>query len=99
MTRYIVMMPIFLCLMLGTASAVEENRNDRGIDDTKRDIDGLKERVDEMSGLGISGFFDVNASNYENNPNAFALGDFEFNWSSIEQIVLLELFWIKFSNY
>jgi hypothetical protein len=79
MTRYIVMIPILLCLMLGTASAVEEKRNDNGIDDIKKEIDGLKERIDEMSGLGISGFFDVKASNYKNNPNAFALGDFEFD--------------------
>ena len=46
----------------------------------------------KASGLGISGFFDVNASNCRNNPNAFALGDFEFKRNSIEHIVFLEFF-------
>lgn len=47
--------------------------------DLKNEIKETRELVEKLSGLSIGGFFDVSVTNYKNNPNAFALGDFELD--------------------
>ena len=39
----------------------------------------IKERLDLISSLEISGFFDVSVSNYRNKPDIFAIGNFELD--------------------
>lgn len=46
----------------------------------KKDIEKIKEQLSELTGgIQFSGFFDVNASGFKDNPNVFALGDFELD--------------------
>ncbi|PKL38033.1 MAG: hypothetical protein CVV44_12760 [Spirochaetae bacterium HGW-Spirochaetae-1] len=50
------------------------------IDDLKKRLDESEKRIDVISGLKISGFFDVFISNYQNKPNIFEIGDFELDF-------------------
>ncbi len=48
--------------------------------DVRAEIDRVKERLEELSGgVRFSGFFDVRAANYRNEPNLFSMGDFELD--------------------
>ncbi len=52
----------------------------RKINRLKQKIEDVKEELKELSGgVQFSGFFDVSVSTYKNNPNIFALGDFELD--------------------
>lgn len=48
--------------------------------DVRATIDRVKDRLEELSGgVKFSGFFDVRAANYRNEPNLFSMGDFELD--------------------
>jgi hypothetical protein len=49
------------------------------LDDLKEEVTALKKQTDMLSALKISGFFDVNISNYKNKPNVFSIGEFELD--------------------
>lgn len=49
------------------------------IEDLKEEIDLLKKQIEILRALEISGFFDVNISNYKNKPNIFSIGSFELD--------------------
>jgi len=42
-------------------------------------VDKLEQKTDDRLNLKISGFFDVNISNYQNKPNVFDIGSFELD--------------------
>lgn len=48
-------------------------------DKTESIAASLKNGIKETTGLEVSGFFDVYASNYNNNPNIFEIGNFELD--------------------
>ena len=52
----------------------------REVNKLKQHIEKVKENLETLSGgIAFSGFFDVTASTYKNNPNIFALGNFELD--------------------
>lgn len=49
------------------------------MDELEEENEDLKKRIDLLSALKISGYFDVNISNYKNKPNVFSIGAFELD--------------------
>ncbi|MBN2041446.1 MAG: hypothetical protein JW864_15510 [Spirochaetes bacterium] len=49
------------------------------LEDLKEEVRLLKTEVDILKAFDISGFFDVNISNYKNKPNIFSIGSFELD--------------------
>lgn len=49
------------------------------MDELEEENKDLKKRIDLLSALKISGYFDVNISNYKNKPNVFSIGAFELD--------------------
>jgi len=78
-------------LLLVSGLAAEDSTSDRRSEDARlrEDIEEIKRRLEEQEkriseleeagGLRISGFFDVNISNYENKPNIFEVGHLELD--------------------
>jgi len=59
--------------------AEEIDQLNRKIENLNKRIEESEKKIDLISGLKISGYFDVNMSNYKNKPNIFDLGDFELD--------------------
>lgn len=62
--------------------ALEEqvNESKKQTEAVERDGESVKAKVKELAqAIQFSGFFDVSVSTYENNPNLFDLGTFEFD--------------------
>jgi hypothetical protein len=49
------------------------------ISEIKEKISDIEETIEEETGIEFGGFFDVNATAYEDDPNTFAIGDFELD--------------------
>ena len=49
------------------------------VEELRKDMEDFKKEVEEKSGISIGGFFDMNVTDYDNDPNAFYIGSFEFN--------------------
>lgn len=59
----------------GSASEKPEDKSK-----IKKEVEKIKQQLKEITGgIQFSGFFDVTASGYKDNPNVFALGDFELD--------------------
>ena len=88
--RLLLLLSIGFLGFLGSLGA-EENKKPPADDPAslREEIEELKKRIEEQekrldrledrSKLRISGFFDVNVSNYENKPNVFEVGNFELD--------------------
>jgi hypothetical protein len=71
-----------LAALKARVSALEEEvQESRRVEQTSRkDSDAVKAKVKELAqAIQFSGFFDVSVSTFENNPNLFELGTFEFD--------------------
>jgi hypothetical protein len=49
------------------------------LEELKEEVAALKKQTNMLGALKISGFFDVNISNYKNKPNVFSIGEFELD--------------------
>lgn len=75
-----------IVVFLSAVTAQNEKTLKQEVDDLKTRMDELEEentelkkRVDLLSALKISGYFDVSISNYKNKPNIFQVGNFELD--------------------